>query len=346
MTALSIPRDPTSQSIGLHRRITRISDAEGHIRTMAIDHPENYLALFDSDLDAVSFEEVVASKLEMIRRLAPHATSVLIDPVWSFGQSVAAAAVPGTVGIVSGIEDLYYRPATSPVGFDTTLRLKPDWDPAKLAALGADAAKLVVFHRHDLPEDEQEQQHAVVARAAAACHRVHLPLVVEPLWFPRPGEDMSDPAVQALRRQSVVSAAATFRADGADIMKMEFPVLDLTDRDAAAEACAAVDRAVDGPWVLLSAGVTFEQFRTQLDIAADHGCCGFMAGRAIWGDAVGRLDAARRESGAELAARRLDDLAAVLDGRGAPAWTPIGSSDVAALIGPDWYRTFDEDPAT
>ena len=121
-------------------------------------------------------------------------------------------------------------------------------------------------------------------------------------------------------------------------MKVEFPVLDLTDLDAAHEACAELDAAVDGPWVLLSAGVTFEGFRTQLDIAADHGCSGFMAGRAIWGDAVGRMDATARRAGADLAARRLDELAEVLEGRGAPAYTPVDQAEVAALIGPQWYR--------
>lgn len=338
MTALSTPRAPRPSSLGLHRRLSRICDASGHIRTMAIDHPENYLKLFDADLDAVSFEEVVESKLDMIRVLARHATSVLVDPVWSFGQAVATGAVPGDVGIISGIEDLYYRP-DSAVGFDTELRLRPGWDPALLATLGADAAKLVVFHREDQDEAVVAQQHAVVAEAAAQCHAHQLPLVVEPLWFPVGDEDTSDPAVRAVRRSSVLASAHSFRAAGADIMKVEFPVLDLDDLDAAHEACAALDEAVDGPWVLLSAGVTYEGFRTQLDVAADHGCSGFMAGRAIWGDAVGRMDADARRAGADLAARRLDELASVLEGRGAPAYVPLEQAEVAGVVGPEWYRS-------
>lgn len=339
MTALSIPSSPTVECIGLHRRLARITDASGHIRTMAIDHPENYLALFDADVDNVSFEEVVESKADMVRVLAGHATSVLVDPVWSFGQSIAAGAVPGSVGVISGLEDLYYSPATSPVGFDTELRLRPGWDPAKLATLGADAAKLVVFHRHDAPPEARDRQHRVVARVAEDCHALGLPLVVEPLWFPLPGEDLEDPAVRDRRRRSVISSAAAFRADGADIMKVEFPVVDLDDLGAAHAACAELDAALDGPWVLLSAGVTFEGFRTQLDVAAEHGCSGFMAGRAIWGDAVGRMDTGSRAAAAELAARRLDELAQVLEGRGAPAVVAVDQAEVASVVGPEWYRS-------
>lgn len=338
MTALSTPHLLDPSAIGLRRRLSRLCDRSGHIRTMAIDHPENYLALFDADLAAVGFEEVVESKLAMVRVLAEHATSVLLDPVWSFGQAVATGALPGDVGLVSGIEDLYYRPGSS-TGFDTELRLKPGWDPGVLATLGADAAKLVVFHRDDQDRAVVEQQHAVVADAAARCREHQLPLVVEPLWFPVGDEDVRDPAVQALRRRSVLAAARSFREAGGDVMKVEFPVLDLTDLDAAHAACAALDDAVAGPWVLLSAGVTFEGFRTQLDVAADHGCSGFMAGRAIWGDAVGRMDAAARARGAALAAGRLDELAAVLEGRGRPAFTPLDPAQVTSLVGPQWYRT-------
>ena len=340
MTALSIPQVPTAATVGLHRRMARISDPAGVIRTVAIDHPDNYVALFDEDPSAVSFEEVVESKLEMIAELSQHATSVLVDPVWSFGQSIVTGALPGDVGVISGIEDLYYSPATSRVGFDTELRLREGWDPPKLSALGADAAKLVVFHREDGAAADIARQHDVVSQVARECHAVGLPLIVEPLWFPVAGEDLEDPAVREARRSSVLSSAGRFHDDGADVMKVEFPVLDLTDLDACHAACAALDAAVDGPWVLLSAGVTFEGFRTQVDVAADHGCSGFMAGRAIWGDAVGRLAPQDRASGAALAARRLDELAELLEGRGAPAWTPVPMAEAATVVGESWYRSF------
>jgi hypothetical protein len=65
-----------------------------------------------------------------------------------------------------------------------------------------------------------------------------------------------------------------------------------------------------------------------------------MAGRAIWGDAVGRMGAEQRAAGAALAASRLDELAEVLEGRGAPAWTPVPMADAPAVVGPTWYRSY------
>ena len=83
-------------------------------------------------------------------------------------------------------------------------------------------------------------------------------------------------------------------------MKAEFPGRPRRRRPEAEppSACARLDAAVDVPWVLLSSSATFEQFRGQVRIAAAAGACGFMAGRAIWGDAVGRYDADRRRGSA------------------------------------------------
>ncbi len=327
-------------SLGKLRRTARISDADGWIRVAAIDHPESYRLLFDDDLSAVSHDEVVESKLELIEAMAPHSTALLLDPATSLAQAVAGGALPGDVGLISGIEDLYHAPDTSPTGFDLELRLKPGWGPAKLAALGCDAVKLVIFHRHDDPDDLQERHHGIVSEVAAECTALQLPLVLEPLWYPREGESLDDTAVQDVRTASVVSAAGSYRRAGGDIMKMEFPTVIGTEhgRAGAAAACEAMDAAVDGPWVLLSAGVTFDGFAQQLEIGARAGAIGFMAGRAIWGDAVGRHPAEVRAAGCRQATERLDRLAEIMAEHGTQRRTLRPSAEAARGIGPDWYE--------
>jgi len=325
--------------LGKLRRLARIADDRGVIRAAAIDHPENYQILFDPDLSKVTFPEVVESKLELVARMAQHASAVLLDPVWSCGQAIATGDLPGGCGLISGLEDLYYQPTTSPVGFDVQLRLKPGWTPAKLSVLGVDAAKLVVFHRSDASPAQAQQVHDVVAGVAADCSALGLPLIVEPLWYPVAGEDLADPVVADRRTESVLATAASFKAVGADVMKVEFPVSLATEhgRSRADEAVAALAAACAGPWVLLSAGVTFDGFVDQLNVAVRHGCNGFMAGRAIWGDAVGRFDAQTRAAKADLVCARLDQLAEVMS-TGQPL-TPLVTRDrVTELITQTWHR--------
>ncbi len=328
-----------STDLGVTRRLARLADREGLIRAAAIDHPENYDLLFDDDLSKVTFEEVVESKLELVAAMAPHATALLLDPRASIGQAIATGAAPGSVGIISGLEHLSYQRDSG--DFLPVLSTKPGWEPAKLAALGVDAAKLVVWHRAgDTGAAATEATVAEVARIAEDCHRHHLPLIVEPLWYALAGESLDDAQVRAARTASVLASAALFKAAGADIMKVEFPV-DLrrnpspTDVEAAVSALA---QACAGPWVLLSAGVTFDGFLDQMRVAARHGACGFMAGRAIWGDAVGRKSAAERAHGARIAQSRLDQLAEVLHDAPHRSWQPIPFAEAATEVGPTWYR--------
>jgi sulfofructosephosphate aldolase len=321
--------------LGKLRRLQRISDPDGFIRVAAIDHPENYLVLFDEDLSRVTDDEVVASKLELLAAMSAEATAVLVDPVWSFGQGVASGAVPPGVGIISGLEQLAY----SPEGFGTETVVREHWTVSALARLGADGAKLVVFYRPELA-DVTASQHRLVADIVADCAAEQVPLIVEPLWYPLEGESLDDPAVREARVEAIIASARTFTELGADVMKVEFPgyVGTPDDEARAAEACARLDDAVDVPWVLLSSSATYEQFRTQLTIAAQAGACGFMAGRAIWGDAVGRYDEARRAEGARTAATRLRELRDTLRTHGRGWLQPVAPADTVELFPRGWFE--------
>ncbi len=314
-----------------------MSDADGFIRVAAIDHPENYVALFDPDLSKVGFEEVVESKLELIRGMAPHCSAVLVDPVWSYGQGVLTGSIPGDIGIISGLEQLAY----SPTGFGTETVVRSSWTVPVLARLGADGAKLVVFYREE-QADIVEAQHELVRGIVAQCREHEIPLIVEPLWYPLDGESLDDSAVRAARVEAIIASAATFADLGADIMKVEFPGhVGTPDGEAdAAKACARLDAAIDVPWVLLSASATFDQFAVQLRIAAEAGACGFMAGRAIWGDGVGRHDAETRARGVRTAVDRLDALADVLRAHARPWREPVSVSEAVAALPADWHERY------
>jgi tagatose-1,6-bisphosphate aldolase len=148
--------------------------------------------------------------------------------------------------------------------------------------------------------------------------------------------------VAAARIREIVASATRFAALGVDVMKMEFPgsTATLEDRAAAADACAELDDSIEVPWVLLSAGVGFEGFIEQLRIAAAAGASGFMAGRAIWGDAVGRRDEAARRAGAKTACERLDVLGEIVATSGRPVRTTLSLAETMDSLGPDWHREY------
>lgn len=337
MTASDLHPAPGPHALGTLRRIQRMSDDDGYIRVAAIDHPENYLALFDPDIGSVGFAEVVESKLELISGMAPHCSAVLVDPVWSFGQGVLTGSIPGSVGIISGLEQLAY----SPSGFGTETVVRSQWTVPMLARLGADGAKLVVFYREELA-DISRTQHALVRDIAAQCRTAEIPLIIEPLWYPLEGESLDDPLVRAARIEAIVASAATFADLGADIMKVEFPGHIGTPEDEAdaAKACARLDAGITVPWVLLSASATFDQFAFRLRIAAQAGACGFMAGRAIWGDGVGRHDVETRARGVQNAADRLDQLADVLRTHATPWRATVTVAEAVGALPEDWHERY------
>lgn len=337
----SVAAPALPSGLGKIRRLDRISDAEGFIRVAAIDHPENYLALFDKDVSTVGFAEVVESKLEMIDAMARHCTALLLDPVYSIGQAVLSGTAPGSVGLISGVEKLCYAPADSPTGWGAELAVRDDWSVATLAALGVDAVKIVVFHRSDTGE-VSDDQHATISRLAAECADHEMPLIIEPIWYPAAGEELADPAIGRLRSREIINSARSFAACGADIMKVEFPgQLDTSVDDRSAhDACAELDSALDVPWVLLSASVGFDTFTQQMKIAAEAGASGFMAGRALWGDGVGRLSAQQRGRGAKTAADRLDRLAAVVGEYGRPARHHPSTTESIELLDADWHHRY------
>jgi len=74
---------------------------------------------------------------------------------------------------------------------------------------------------------------------------------------------------------------------GVDLMKIEFP------NDAS--FCRKVSDVLEIPWTLLSAGIGFNSFKQQVEIACEQGASGFVAGRAIWGEALTLVDPGKRK---------------------------------------------------
>lgn len=245
---------------------------DGRFAVLALDHRDSLRQfLSPDDPDLVSGSELTMIKRSLADGVGPLATGVMLEPEYSIPQ--VSDTLPPTVGFFAALEAQGYL---ADPGAGVT-RILDGWSVEQAAASGAAAAKLLLPYRPDAPF--AAQQRAMAADVVAECRDHGIPLVLEPLFFGlRRAEDR--PAV-------VRQTAAEFSALAPDLLKLPFPVdPELHDRVGSEAACAAVTAECAMPWALLSGGGGYAAFLDQLTTAMDHGCAGFMVGRALWGDAV------------------------------------------------------------
>ena len=147
------------------------------------------------------------------------------------------------------------------------------------------------------------------------CRAAGVPSVIENLIYPLPGEELTPER----RADAIIEAAVALDELRPDLLKLEYP--------GSPEACRRLADAITAPWAVLSAGVDFDEFADVLRISCDEGgASGFIAGRAVWKDAVG-MD---REAASRVPGRRGPAPARGLPGRdrgpGAPVAEVAGES--------------------
>ncbi len=321
---------------GKIRGLQRVTSADGYFLICAIDHLSDYAELLAPDPATVTFADVVASKDAVVRALAPSVSAFLLDPYYALGHLVASGAVPGSVGLMSSIENEDYQIPPGP----RRTRLREDWSAERIKMAGADVCKLLWFFRTDGDQGVADDQRRLLEDLVATCDGLSLPLVVEPIWYPLPGEDPASPEWKAARVRGIIASAIEANARGVDMLKVEFPGYVDTEagRVAAAEACAELDANIDVPWVILSAGVGYEDFATQVEISCRAGASGYLAGRSIWRDAVSTHDPERRAVAVAESRKRLERLNVTTRKYGRPFSPAQPLDDVLKTLPADWYK--------
>lgn len=182
-------------------------------------------------------------------------------------------------------------------------------------------------------------QRDLVRKLAEECASLSLPLVVEPIWYALEAEDAKSPAWRERRVEGIVESAREADRLGADMLKVEFPgyVEDDAGKSKAYEACRALDANVHTPWVILSAGVGYETFKNQVEIACRAGASGFLAGRSIWRDAASTSALAERIDAGKAAAKRIAELATITRTHGRPYKPQLSGAELAEAFPEFWY---------
>jgi tagatose 1,6-diphosphate aldolase len=278
-----------------------------------------------------TYTQAVAIKAEVVVALSYHASAVLLDHEYGL---TPALHMHGGSGLLLSLEKSGYS------GDSTYRRIDfiPDWTVSKIKSVGASAVKMMAYYHPDTGALAEEIE-AVCARVIAECHAHDLPIFLEPMSYSLDAAVAKDSADFARTRPHVVrETARRLGALGPDVLKLEFPV-DAAfddDREGWKRACAELNDACPVPWVLLSAGVDFETFVVQTQIACEAGASGFLAGRAIWKEAVTMSNADRARFLHDVAIPRITRLSEITT-RSARPWTDFYTPPISDA---DWYKHY------
>jgi tagatose 1,6-diphosphate aldolase len=318
---------------GKMRSFQRVVSDDGFFLICALDHLSDFQELLDPDPSTVDYPRTVDAKLDIIRALSGEVSAFLLDPRYALAQAIAARALPASMGFMSSVEDEGYHGNASRM-----TKLRVGWGTRKIKAIGADVCKLLWFFRPD--SNTADFQRGVVKRLVAECGAASLPLVVEPIWYALPGEDPKSHDWKARRIEGIIESAHEAHEFGVDMLKVEFPgdVGTPQDEARALEACKRLDAGIDVPWVILSAGVGYESFKKQVEIACKGGASGYLAGRSIWRDAASTHDPKARAAAIAGAVARLAELNAVTRAHGRPYLPAFTGEALHEALPEFWYE--------
>ncbi|WP_028926521.1 hypothetical protein [Pseudonocardia acaciae] len=289
-----------------------IAGPDGVFSIVAMDQRNTLRRMFAAADKEATEEGMRAVKADVIGALSPGASAVLLDPDFGVPAVRAAGALADGTGLLVAAE-----PASrgNHNGEPRAFRI-PEQDAAWVRGMGGNAVKFLIQLRPDRPRTPGEpdlvaEVLSVVAEVVADCRRAGLPSVVENLIYPLPGEEPLTEMNTAHREDVIVECARMLTEIGPDLLKLEYP--------GSPKGCRRIAEVTDGPWAVLSAGVDFAEFEHVLRVSCEEGgASGFIAGRALWKEAVGLDGPARAEFLDGTARLRLEACVAAVTGRARP----------------------------
>lgn len=271
-------------------RLKRLSTPQGIIAALAVDQRKSLRMMIAAaagvPLEQISDSQLGDFKRTVVQELSTYASAVLIDP--EFGQPALGQQAEGCGLLLTYEMDGYENPRPN-----LMLALMPEWSVRRLAEAGADGIKILLSWN---PFDEagpNDAKRVMIERIGAECHANALPFFLEPVGYDPAGRlDPKSLEYARLKPEIVIRTMQEFsdRRYHVDVLKVEFPV-NVThlgaaySHDEALSFYREADRASRGiPYIYLSAGVSADDFRHALRLAAESGArfSGVLCGRATW----------------------------------------------------------------
>ena len=313
---------------GRWRGLKTTSSRKNVFNILAFDQRGTYRKMLPPD---TSYETAAQMKRDIVVALSFHASAVLLDNQYGLQSMVD---MNGGSGVLMSYEESGYSGDSTYRG----IKFEADWTVAKIKQIGASAVKVLAYYNPNNKALAAEIE-VVLKQVAEDCHKHDLPLFLEPLSYSLDANVAKESAEFAkLRPDIVIETAERLSQTGADILKMESPIDPNFDSDQQRwkDTFAALSKVSTVPWVLLSAGVNFETFEIQTRLACEAGASGWLAGRAIWKEAVTMTNEQRATFLSSKATERMQRLNSIATQYARP-WTDFYAPPAGSMT---WFNSY------
>ncbi len=283
---------------GKLRGLQRISNPNGTLTMVATDQNSSMISMMKKATgNEPSYGEIADAKVMLSRALSPHCSGLLVDGYYGYWSTVAANAVPASTGLLIRVEKsgAAKNKAGAPCG-----EVEPGWGVHKIKKCGADAVKLLAQFEPGEP-DSAEHNFEFTRQIYDACIEHDILFLLEPIHFPYKvnGADEAPEKVAARKAHTVIESAK-YLSRFCDVYKAEFPGTFGVESDAQLmDNLKKLNDACVKPWVLLSAGVDYDKYKKQIEMAMKAGASGILGGRAFWKEFFTYASPAERQKFAE-----------------------------------------------
>jgi len=297
---------------GKLRGLQRISNPNGTLTMVATDQNSSMISMMKAATGKEpTYAEIADAKVMLSRALAPHCSGLLVDGYYGYASTIAAHAVPSSTGTLIRVEKSG-SPKNAAGG--SIGEVEPGWSVAKIKRCGADAVKLLAMFEPD-EFDSAERNFQFTMQIYDECIKHDILFLLEPLHFPMKINGVEEPKDKVIARKAkTVIDTAKYLSRYCDIYKSEFPGTPGVETDAQMmDNLKKLNDACEKPWVLLSAGVDYDKYKKQVEMAMKAGASGILGGRAFWKEFFTFATPADRQKFAETeCVRRVNETDAIV----------------------------------
>lgn len=236
--------------------------ADGKFLMLALDHRGSIKKIINpKNPNSVSDQEVIQFKNNIIEALKDQFSSLLIDETWGL------QACHEVCQVKSYLLPLEKGGYIDQAGEKIT---ELEYSVEQLKNMGASGAKLLIYFNPHI--NSAKNQLETARKVVEECKNEDFPLFLEIVTY-TVGEDQ----LTAGKAGLVIESLRSFYESNIipDVWKLEYP--------GNYDACLEITKmAGDTPWILLTGGSHFDDFKWQLEEVSKAGAKGFLAGRALW----------------------------------------------------------------